>query len=138
MGRLQRFREESTQYDLLYKLDIFVKIYFQLDQNFGKTAPKMTGMKFDEKKPRWDLLPLDAVEKIVEIMTYGADKYKPNNWQKVEAWRYRAALFRHLEKMYEGEDYDQESGMLHIAHVGCNILFLLCKKIHEGEECESE
>ena len=136
MGRLLRFREESTRNCTLHKLDYFVKIYFQLDQNFGETVPKMPGMKFDKEKPRWDLLPLDAVEKIVEIMTYGAVKYKPNNWQKVEAWRYKAALLRHLVAIYKGEEYDQESGMLHIAHIGCNVLFLIWKKLHEEEQCE--
>ena len=96
----------------------------------------MPGMKFDKEKPRWDLLPLDAVGKIVEIMTYGAGKYKPNNWQKVEAWRYHAALLRHLEAIDRGEDYDKESGMLHIAHVGCNVIFLIWKKLHDKDSLE--
>lgn len=96
----------------------------------------MPGMKFDKEKPRWDLLPLDAVEKIVEIMTYGAVKYKPNNWQKVEAWRYKAALLRHLVAIYKGEVYDQESGLSHMAHVGCNVLFLIWKELHEDDENE--
>ncbi len=89
------------------------------------------GMKFDDDKLRWDLLPYDAVEKIVEIMTYGAKKYAPNNWQKVEAQRYYAALMRHLVAELKGEDYDQESGFLHLAHMACNALFLLWKKINK-------
>jgi hypothetical protein len=97
----------------------------------------MTGMKFDSEKLRWDLLPYDAIEKVVEILTYGAEKYEPNNWQKVETERYRAALMRHFVAETKGEDYDQESGLLHLAHLCCNAVFLLWKKIHEGEECES-
>ena len=91
------------------------------------------GMKIDDKKLRWDLLPWDAVEQIVEIMTYGAQKYAPNNWQKVKANRYYAALMRHLVAEYKGEDFDIESGFLHLAHAACNILFLLWKKMNEVE-----
>ena len=91
------------------------------------------GMKNDDGKLMWDLLPWDAVEKIVEIMTYGAKKYAPNNWQKVKANRYYAAMFRHLVAELKGEDCDQESGLLHLSHAACNILFLLWKKINEVE-----
>jgi len=52
------------------------------------TDCKDEGMKHDDGKLMWDLLPLDAVEQIVEIMTYGAKKYAPNNWQKVRSNRY--------------------------------------------------
>lgn len=93
-------------------------------------ADKSSGLKFDGDKFRWDLLPYDAVEKIVEIMTYGAKKYSPNNWQKVESSRYIAALMRHIVAEIGGEDYDKESGFLHLAHAACNILFLLWKKIN--------
>ncbi|KKM17252.1 hypothetical protein LCGC14_1677700 [marine sediment metagenome] len=83
------------------------------------------GIKFDEEKLRWDLLPYDAIEKIVEIITYGAKKYKPDNWKKVDEHRYIAALMRHLVSYLKGEDFDKESGFSHLAHVGCNILFLI-------------
>jgi len=94
---------------------------------------KDEGMKHDDGKLMWDLLPLDAVEQIVEIMTYGAKKYAPNNWQKVRSNRYYAALMRHLVAEYKGEDYDIESGFLHLAHAACNILFLLWKKMNGVE-----
>lgn len=32
----------------------------------------MEGLKYDNGKLRWDLLPLDQVEKIVEVYTFGA------------------------------------------------------------------
>lgn len=36
---------------------------------------KELGRKFDGDKPRWDLLPWAEVEEIVEILTFGAEKY---------------------------------------------------------------
>jgi len=95
-------------------------------------SPKPTdsGMKFDDDKLRWDLLPFDAIEEIVKIMTFGAKKYAPNNWQKVDADRYIAALMRHLVAHLKGEKLDQESGILHLSHIACNIIFLIWKELH--------
>lgn len=91
------------------------------------------GMKFDEDKLRWDLLPLDCVEEVVKILTFGAKKYAPNNWQLVENAedRYYAALLRHLVAHKKGETIDPESGLLHLSHVACNIIFLLWLEKHK-------
>ena len=63
------------------------------------------GRKDDQGKLRWDLLPLDVVEKIVEVYTFGAEKYAPNSWQNLEDGRerYYAALLRHLCAWRKGE-----------------------------------
>ena len=87
--------------------------------------PKKTeGMKFDTGKPRWSLLPWNQVE---QILTFGAKKYADNNWQKVEnsRARYFDAMQRHLLAWFNGEKKDQESGKSHLAHAGCNLLFLM-------------
>ena len=91
------------------------------------------GLKFDgtdgkhPMKDRWDLIPMDCVEDVVKILTFGAEKYQPNNWQKVENGedRYYAALMRHLVAHRKGEIIDPESGMLHLAHVATNAIFLM-------------
>lgn len=83
------------------------------------------GIKHDKGKPRWDLLPWEAVTDVVKIMTYGADKYTPHNWKLVEPERYVAALMRHLVAHETGEQDDPETGFPHLAHVACNALFLL-------------
>jgi hypothetical protein len=84
------------------------------------------GIKYDEGKLRWDLLPLNEVEDIVKVLTHGAKKYAPNNWRKVEdpRSRYYAAAMRHLASWRRGELVDPESGIPHLAHAGCNLLFL--------------
>jgi hypothetical protein len=74
-----------------------------------------------------DLLPFEALEEIARVLTYGAKKYAPNNWQKVPdaKERYEAALLRHFSAHKRGEKNDPESGLSHLAHVGCNALFLI-------------
>ena len=49
----------------------------------------MTGRKDDAEKPRWDLLPFGPVREVVEVLTFGAKKYAPDNWQRVPEPRRR-------------------------------------------------
>lgn len=85
------------------------------------------GRKDDQGKLRWDLLPLDVVEKLVEIYEFGANKYGENNWRTIENGykRCRAALFRHLTAYDKGERVDPESGKSHLAHAAWNALSMV-------------
>lgn len=77
-------------------------------------------------KVRLDLVPTAAVEQIAEALTYGAGKYGDNNWCRGGRWgRYYAALLRHIFAWWRGEDTDPETGLSHLAHAGCCLLFLL-------------
>ena len=83
--------------------------------------------KKDHGKAMWDLLPYRQVEKIVEVLTFGASKYGPNQWQDVEDGknRYFAAMMRHLTAWWGGETMDKESGRSHLSHAACCLLFLM-------------
>ena len=85
------------------------------------------GLKFDLGKDRWELLPIGPVREIVRIMTYGAKKYDADNWQELAGFndRYYAAAMRHLTAWRTGEKLDPESGLSHLAHAACNLVFLL-------------
>jgi hypothetical protein len=91
------------------------------------SAAQAMGMKFDDDKRDFTLLPWPAVEEIVKVLEFGAKKYARDNWQKVEADRYVKAAFRHLIDYNQGEENDKESGLSHLAHLGCCVLFLLSK-----------
>jgi len=84
------------------------------------------GIKSDEGKLRWDLLPLELIEGIVKVLTYGAKKYTENGWQSAPnaKARYKAALLRHLVAYSKGEKIDPESGLPHIDHLQTNAMFL--------------
>ena len=90
---------------------------------------KPKGMKNDylDDKLRWDLLPIKEIEKVVEVLTSGAKKYAPNNWQYVDNGieRYYSALMRHLVAWRKGEKFDKDSQHEHLAHALCNVIFLL-------------
>ena len=83
--------------------------------------------KKDHGKPMWVLLPFGPVRQIVQVLTFGAAKYAPENWQQVPnaKRRYFAALMRHLTAWWDGEKVDPETGLSHLAHAGCCLLFMM-------------
>lgn len=91
---------------------------------------KVAGMKFDAGKPMAGLMVSDfanALLAVSEVSTFGAKKYAPHSWATVPnaRERYNDALYRHLFLAAAGEAQDQESKLLHAAHVAWNALALL-------------
>lgn len=49
-----------------------------------------------------------------------------HNWRQNMSWsRLYAATLRHLTQWWLGQDLDSESGLPHLAHAACNLLFLI-------------
>lgn len=91
-------------------------------------------LKHDAEKPRMELLDTHALEQIAAVMTFGARKYDAHNWRKGFAWsRLLGATLRHVFAYLRGEDTDPESGLSHLAHAGCCIMFLLWHEKYRKE-----
>lgn len=83
-------------------------------------------LKFDSTKPRLALVPPSLIIGVAKVLTYGAKKYKVNNWRKTpDIESYISALDRHLLAWRSGEELDPESGLHHLEHAACNIAFLI-------------
>lgn len=97
-----------------------------------QSAP--TGVKHDQNKPDMSLLSNLALIKVAEVMTYGKRKYSAHNWRGGFVWsRPLAAAVRHLFAYIGGEDKDPETGLSHLAHASCCLMFVL-----EFEETHKE
>lgn len=84
------------------------------------------GIKHDDSKLRYDLLPIDAMRELVYVYTIGSYKYASRNWEKGYRWgRNYAAIKRHLDAWWNGEEIDEETGSQHLAQVAWNALALL-------------
>lgn len=90
-----------------------------------------SGVKHDTGKLRYDLYPVEAYKGCTKVITFGAEKYTPNGWKDVKPKsRYYAALMRHMLAQIEYEDnggiglaLDEESGLPHLDHAQCCLIF---------------
>jgi len=126
------------------------------DLNMGTTTPAMdlsnitiimddtisfaemdAGLKYDDNKLEYGLIPPLALKATVDVLTFGAKKYARDNWKHVNdsKRRYFDALQRHLWAWKEGEDIDPESGKHHLAHAMCCLMFLYEHDVKYSTEC---
>lgn len=85
----------------------------------------MEGMKFDADKTRTDLYSVHAYLGTCEVLTFGARKYTAWNWAKgINYMRLYGALLRHLTSWMLGQKLDPETGLPHLDHAACCLMFL--------------
>lgn len=106
------------------------------------TPSSAVGVKYDEDKLRYDLIPALALAEVVKVLTHGAKKYGDDNWRNVQdsEKRYFAAAQRHQWQRKQGilrDDAPDAKGSpgSHCSHIACaiaSLMFLLEKEL-EGE-----
>lgn len=75
-----------------------------------------TGGEKGVKEARFDLIPVKALETVATLYGRGAKKYSEHNWRKGYEWsKSYAAMQRHLNAFWNGEDIDPEMGLPHLA-----------------------
>lgn len=83
------------------------------------------GLRFNEGKPQWHLVDWSALEPMVRVLEYGAEKYTPNNWKKgMSQAELMDCLLRHCFAWTRGEDNDPESKLSHMGHILSNAMML--------------
>lgn len=86
---------------------------------------KEQALRYNKGKLRYDLQHPIATRGLVEVLTSGAEKYEERNWEKGMSWTsVLASMKRHIAAFEMGEDYDPETGHLHVDHIQCNAHFL--------------
>lgn len=99
------------------------------------------GAKLDSGKPRGDLVLgsfCRALASVVDVGTFGANKYTDNGWLSVPDGikRYSDARMRHYLKRKAGENFDEDSRLMHLAHEAWNVLAELELTLREIENEE--
>lgn len=92
----------------------------------GEQKKLEPGLKFDLDKLPIDLVSPYFIEAIAAVLDFGAKKYGARNWEKGMSWsRVYGALLRHMLAWQRGENDDPETGLSHLWHAGCCIMFLV-------------
>lgn len=110
-------------------LQAFHEAVFGAAQNASEAS---VGLRYDDGKLRYELIPPEWDEALAEVLTKGAAKYAPRNWEKGMAWsKLIGSGMRHLAKFLTGERYDKETGCHHLAHMAWNALALMSYDLRE-------
>ncbi len=76
------------------------------------------GIKHDAGKPRYDLIPPEALDGLARLYAMGAEKYEDRNWEKGMKWsRIFSAMMRHAWAWFRGETYDKQDKQHHLLSV---------------------
>lgn len=82
------------------------------------------------EKTRYDLIPMDALELVAQVFTWGAGKHGERDWEEgLWSSEHYGAIMRHLSAYWRGQDLDPEWNIPHLAHVACRALMLLAQEI---------
>jgi len=98
------------------------------------------GIKYDGEKPKMHLLPPKATLEVAKVLTFGAQKYDEENWRKLDNLqaRYSSGALRHIFAHIDKEELDPESGLSHLAHAICCLMFKLEIELENGASKEKE
>lgn len=78
-----------------------------------------------EGKVEPTLVEPEFIRAIARVRMYGNSKYPDkDNWRGNPVEFYREAAYRHWLQYLDGEYYDFESGLPHLAHCACNVMFI--------------
>lgn len=84
-----------------------------------------TGAEKGSKPERYDLIPVEPLRLLARHYHLGSLKYKDRNWEGGYPWSLSyAALQRHANSFWGGEDIDPETGTPHVIAVAWHALAL--------------
>ncbi len=84
----------------------------------------MSGVKHDNEKEPMALLSGFWLRGVAKVLAFGARKYAKHNWRGgIEQSRLLSASLRHLFAYIDGEDNDPETGLSHLLHASCCLMF---------------
>lgn len=95
-----------------------------------------TAVKHDDTKIQLQLIPSEVVFALGSVLTFGAQKYAPRNWELGMSWaRVFGALMRHLWCWFAGHqgttrnfvfgELDEETEFSHLWHALACLTFLV-------------
>lgn len=114
---------KSDQYSRTW-VEIYNNVLAKEEVNLVKKED--LGLRYNKGKTKFSLIPAHWTRVLAQILTKGAEKYAPRNWEKgLVHSEVLDSLYRHLDAFLSGERYDPETKCHHLGHVAWNALALM-------------
>lgn len=99
-----------------------------MDKPFTKDSLSIDKLMMSLLEPKFQ-------QEVAAVLTFGAKKYGTDNWKKcTDKQLYQDALLRHIYSWLSGEECDPETGISHLAHAACNLMFLRWMEENEPKQ----
>lgn len=110
-----------------FKSDYHSRTWVEMYNHYnGELMEKNLGLRYNKGKTKFSLIPAHWTRVLAQILTKGAEKYAPRNWEKgLVHSEVLDSLHRHLDAFLSGERYDPETKCHHLGHVAWNALALM-------------
>lgn len=96
-----------------------------IEPNNESSDENATALKFDSDKAMISLIDPVWLEDVSRVLMFGAEKYSKHNWKGGFKYsRLLDAAYRHIGAFNNGEENDPESGLSHLDHAACCLMFL--------------
>jgi hypothetical protein len=83
-------------------------------------------LKDTHGKPKLELLKKRPLEAVAKVREFGINKYQNDqDWQFNSVECYLGAALRHIYSHLDGDEYDLESGMPHLAHSMTDLMLAI-------------
>lgn len=133
------FARRSGEGGLLVRPDDAERARAVLAADEARVLPQ-TKIKRDDGKVDFTYLPFDSLEEVVDVLAWAAEganaKYARESWRALlpdpvkgppDLRSVRSAL-RHIIADVRGQPHDPETGLRHLAHAACQILFAIAHR----------
>lgn len=80
----------------------------------------------DPRKPPLSLVTRTFIWAVAQVLGVGASKYSRGNWARGMSYSQTIdGVLRHVTAWMSGETYDPETGLNHLAHAACGLMFIV-------------
>lgn len=100
-------------------------VVYQTPQSGEVRTTSATGGQKGVKPERFDLIPVGPLTDLARLYGKGAIKYEPRNYERGYEWsKSYAAMQRHLNLWWSGQDIDEETGVPHVINAAWHCFAL--------------
>lgn len=129
---IKKYRKDFLKQELLRSSAMDKDLYKEKNEKLSKEGEGRDeldqGLRYNGGKNRLDLIPCSLIDGVGRVLTFGAQKYAPDNWRKFNQQQVKECIgsaMRHIEQYRQGNWLDPESGLPHLAHAATNLGFIL-------------